>query len=63
MVCLSVLAYNPRDLVSGLSSVQMETHGIPIPYHLHQCAVDFAHYEIFRGKVGKSGVMKRILIK
>ena len=30
MVCLSVLADNPRDLVSGLSFVHMETHGIPI---------------------------------
>ena len=32
-------------------------------FHITYTSVDFAHYEIFRGKVGKSGVMKRIMIK
>ena len=28
---------NPRALASGISYVQVDTHGITILYHLHQC--------------------------
>ena len=28
---------NPRALASGLSSVQVDKHGITTLYHLHQC--------------------------
>ena len=48
---------NPRALTSGLSSVQVDKHGITILYHLHyKCSVDLAHYEIVRAKVGKGGI-------
>ena len=35
--CPSVRVDNPRALVSGLSYVQVDNHGITISYHLHQC--------------------------
>ena len=34
--CPSVRGDNPRALVSGLSYVQVDKHGITILYHLHQ---------------------------
>ena len=44
MGCPPVRGDNPRALVSGLSYVQVDKHGINILYHLHQC------------KVGKGGL-------
>ena len=41
---------NPRALVRGLSYVQVDTHGLTIVYHL------YIYHEIFRAKVGKSGI-------
>ena len=35
--CPPVRGDNPRALASGLSSVQVDKHGITILYHLHQC--------------------------
>ena len=37
MGCPPVLGDNPRALAIGLSYVQVNTHGIAILYHLHQC--------------------------
>ena len=37
MDCPPVREDNPRALASGLSYVQVDKHGIPILYHLHQC--------------------------
>ena len=37
MGCPPVRGDNPRALVSGLSYVQVDKHGITILYHLHQC--------------------------
>ena len=37
MGCPPVRGDNPRDLASGLSSVQVDKNGITILYHLHQC--------------------------
>ena len=38
MGCPPVRGDNPRALApSGLSYVQVDTHGITILYHLHQC--------------------------
>ena len=34
--CPPVRGDNPRALASGLSYVQVDTHGINILYHLHQ---------------------------
>ena len=53
MGCPPVRGDNPRALASGLSYVQMDKHGITIPYHL---SVDLAHHEISRAKVGKGGI-------
>ena len=53
MGCPPVPGDNPRALASGLSYVQVDKHGITILYHLHECR---AHHEIFRAKVGKSGI-------
>ena len=35
MGCPPVRGDNPRALASGLSNVQVDTHGITILYHLH----------------------------
>ena len=37
MGCPPVRGDNPRALVSGLSYVQVNKHGITILYYLHQC--------------------------
>ena len=37
MGCPPVRGDNPRALSSGLSYVQMDSQGITILYHLHQC--------------------------
>ena len=37
MGCPPVHGDNPRALVSRLSQVQEDNHGITILYHLHQC--------------------------
>ena len=37
MGCPPVRGDNPRALVSGLSYVPVDKHGITILYHLHQC--------------------------
>ena len=44
--------------VRGLSYVQVDKHGINILYHLHHTyiSVNLTHHEIFRAKVGKSGI-------
>ena len=36
MACPPGRGDNPRALASGLSYVQVDKHGIPILYHLHQ---------------------------
>ena len=36
MGCPPVRGDNPRALASRLSYVQMDEHGMPILYHLHQ---------------------------
>ena len=35
--CPHVLGDNPRELVDGLSFVQVDRHGMTILYNLHQC--------------------------
>ena len=55
MVCPPVRGDNPRALASGLSYVQADKHGIAINYTTY-ISVDFAHHEIIRAKVGKSGM-------
>ena len=53
MACLPVCGENPRSLiVSGLSYVQVDKHGISKIY----ISVDLAHHEIFHTKVGKGGI-------
>ena len=37
MGCPLVRGDNPHALVSGLSYIQVDKHGITILYHLHQC--------------------------
>ena len=37
MGCPPVRGDNPRALASGLSYVQVDTHGITFLYHQHQC--------------------------
>ena len=37
MGCPPVRGDNPRALARGLSYKQVDKHGIPILYHLHQC--------------------------
>ena len=37
MGCPPVRGDNPRALARGLSYGQVDTHGIIILYHLHQC--------------------------
>ena len=54
MDCTPVRGDNPRALVSGLSKVEVDKHGITILYHLHQCVL---HHEILRAKVGKGGII------
>ena len=54
MGCPHVRGDNPRALASGLSYVQVDTHGITI-------SVDLAHHEIFRAIVGKGGIKIVIL--
>ena len=34
---VSLYVERPRALASALSNVQVDKHGIPILYHLHQC--------------------------
>ena len=48
MGCPPVRGDNSRALASGLSYVQVDTHGIIILYHLP----DLAHQVIFHAKVG-----------
>ena len=59
MACPHVRGDNPRALASGLSYVQvdkqMDKHGIVI--YTTYISVDLAHHEIFRAKVGMSGII------
>ena len=59
MGCPPVRGDNPRALASGLSYVQVDTHGIT--NYTTYISVDLAHYEIFRAKVGKGGINSLIL--
>ena len=54
MGCPPVCGDNPRALVSGLSYVQVDKHGITILFNLHQCR--HAHHELFHAKVCKCGI-------
>ena len=54
MACPPVRGDNPRALASGLSYVQVDKHGITI-YTIY-ISEDFAQHELFRAKVGKSGI-------
>ena len=54
MGCPPVRGDNPRALVSGLSYVQVDRHGIII--YITYISIDLAHHEIFRAKVGKGGI-------
>ena len=53
MGCPPVRGDNPRALVSGLSYVQVDKHGIIKNAYI---SVDLAHHEIFHAKVGKGGI-------
>ena len=55
MGCPPVRGDNPRALASGLSYVQVDTHGITILCTTY-ISVDLAHHEIFRAKVSKGGI-------
>ena len=55
MVCPPERGDNPRALVSGLSYVQVDKHGITILYHVHQCRPCIS--QIGRAKVGKGGIV------
>ena len=61
MGCPPVRGDNPRALVSGLSYVQVDKHGITILYHLHQCR-PCTSGEIFRAKVGKGGINRVFML-
>ena len=54
MACPPVRGDNPRALASGLSYVQVDTHGIIM--HTIYISVDLAHHETFRAKVGQGGI-------
>ena len=54
MGCPPVRGDNPRALASGLSYVEMDKHGIPILYHLHQCRPCTSRD--IHAKVGKGGI-------
>ena len=56
MSCPPVRGDNPRALASGLSYVQVDTHGVLILYHLHQCRPCTV-----RAKVGIGGIKDAIL--
>ena len=49
--CPPVRGDNPRALVSGLSCVRVDKHGITI--YTTYINVDLAHHETIRAKVGK----------
>ena len=53
--CLSVRGDNPLALASGLSSIQVDKHGITILYHLHQCG-PCTSQDLLSAKVGKGGI-------
>ena len=36
-VCPAARGDDPRAVAIGLSYVQVDDHGITIPYHIHQC--------------------------
>ena len=55
MFCPPVRGDNPRALVSGLSLIQVDNHGIMFLLHTR---VHLVHYYIFRAKVGKGGIRK-----
>ena len=54
--CPHVRGANPRALASGLSYVQEDKHGIL--FYTTYISVDLSHDEIFRAKVGKSGIRR-----
>ena len=37
MVCPPVRGDNPRALASGLSPIQVDSHGITVSYHMYKC--------------------------
>ena len=51
MVCPPARGDNPRALVSGLSIVHVDTSWYNI--NTNYSSVDLAHFELFRGYVGK----------
>ena len=54
MGCPPVCGDNPQALVSGLSYVQVDKHGITI--YTTYISEDLAHHEIVRAKVGIGGI-------
>ena len=50
MGCLPVCGDDPRALVSGLSYIQVDKHGIR--FYTTVVSVDLVHDEIFHGKGG-----------
>ena len=56
MGCPPVRGDNPRALVSRLSYIQVDKHGIL--FYTTFISVDLAHREIFRAKVGKGVIYK-----
>ena len=55
MGCASVRGDNPPALVSGLSYVHVDKHGITI--YTTYISVDLVHHEIFTAKVGNGGII------
>ena len=54
---------NPRALVSGLSYVQVDKHGITTNvFYTTYISVDLVHHVIFRAKVGMGGITWIILL-
>ena len=59
MGCLPIRGDKPRALLSGLSCLQVDKHGITILYHLHQCRPCIS--QDFHAKDGKGGIMLDLL--
>ena len=55
MGCPTARGDYARALVSGLSYVQLNKHGVTVAYHLHQ-RKDHAQHAILYAKVGKGGI-------
>ena len=59
MACPPVRGDNPRALVSGLSYVQVDKHGLTI--YTTYISVGPVHHELFRANVDKGGIIFQIL--